>query len=262
MSTEDLNIAEGGFEPAGETAPDLQAELTPEQIEEKKQAEEAEHKRKTGSQRAREKAERLERENQALRDALARGERPKEEPTPAPVERDPEEPREDDPRFKTFEDYQRAVREYDRKVAVREVETRLHAERVEQTYASKVAATAAAHPEFMALAAELSEEGIEPSIPMKQVVMASEVGHELLHHLASNPQETQRIAQLPSQIQFLELGVILGQIKGRTAKPTETKSSQAPPPPRPIKGAAGSTTDLSAIKDDNDWYRARKAQKR
>ena len=267
----DETIIDGGapaVEPVLEKPvnPEVPLVETPEQLAEKAQAEE-ERKRKTGSQRAREKADRLERENQALRDALARGTQKEPEAAPhrpqAPTDGRPLPPKSSD--FTDYDEYEAARDKYQEDLTDWKVEARLQKEKQEsaqhsagETYGSKVSKIVETHPDFMTLAEELSEEGIEPTEVMKQVVLASDAGHELLYHLAKNPQETKRIGALPPGAQLLELGMMLGRMNGNTPAPArpEVKPSQAPAPPKPIKGPA---TPSVSEKDltDGDWLKAK-----
>lgn len=263
----DETILDGGT-PAVEPVPEEAFETTetlaetPEQIAEKAKAEE-EHKRKTGSQRAREKAERLERENQALRDALARGQKaPEQEATAKPPSADGR-PDPDDPKFKSYEDYLDALTDWKVENRLKLAEEKKAEQAEAETLRTKAASAHEAHPDLAGLLDELDDMGIAPTETMHRAIHAAESGGELLYHLAKNPAEVKRIGALPPVVQAMELGVMLGQLKAAETK-SETKSetkpepkpTQAPVPPKPIKGPATPPVDESKL-SDADWLKAK-----
>lgn len=262
----DETILDGGA-PAVETAPvkdEANPEAlveTPEQIEEKAKAEE-ERKRKTGSQRARAKAERLERENQALRDALARGTQKTTEAEPAKKATSPDgrplAPKSTN--FDSYDEYEAARDKYQEDLTDWKVENRLRmaelrkAEQAEvETVRAKAATAHEAHPDLGDLLSDLDDQGIAPTETMHRAIQESDLGAELLYHLAKNPAEVRRIGALPPVAQALELGAMLAQIKGATTATPKNLETKAPPPPKPIKGPATPSQDPSKVSDEDFW---------
>ena len=245
MNEEDIfdgGEPEPAVEPAPETPPEPvepPVELTPEQEAEKDKAEE-ERKRKTGSQRAREKAMRLELENQALRDALARGTQKAPEPEPVRPQAADGRPDPEDPKFKSYEDYLDALTDWKVESRLRQVEAHKAQQAQVETFHTKLQAAHEAHPDLADLLDDLQDAGVPPPTEtMQKAIQASESGADLLYHLAKNPSEVKRIGALPPVAQAMELGVLLGQMKAHAGhKPNETKqTTKAPAPVTPLRGS-------------------------
>ena len=223
-----------------------------------KPGEEPEKPRKGGFQR---KIERLEEQNRMLQEMLVgRGQQPPQEPS-KPQEKP--EPRAQD--FDSHEDYQRAVREYDRQQIAaelrkdfdrqqREAEARRTAEQQARTATEKLQAAREKYPDLDDLLADCDA---PLSQTMQQVMLDSPAGADLLYHLANHPDDAHRIAGLPPIAQVRELTLLEAKLG---TKPTP-KPSAAPPPPSTVKGAGVVTQNPHALKDDDEWYRARQAQR-
>lgn len=72
------------------------------------------------------------------------------------------------------------------------------------------------------------------------VVLESEIGPQILHHIANNPDEAVRIARKTPAQQAAAIGRIEGELR---AKANGRKTTQAPPPPTPAKGGASPVVD-------------------
>lgn len=193
--------------------------------------------------------------------------------TPAP--RDPEAPKEpqapDENSFQTYAEFKAAERKYiadladykaemklqeREKARARETEATKAKEReteAQATWAKRLEAAHVAHPDLE----ELLEEDLPATPGMMQAIVASEYGGEMLHYLASHPDECRRIASLTPRGAEVALGRIEDEIS--TKKPNQKRTTSAPAPLQPLKGSGTVSRDPASIKDDNEWYRARNA---
>lgn len=248
---------------APEADPEVDAGAEPEVDEEAKRKEEEEHKRKTGSQRAREKAARLEAENQALRDALAKGGK-REEPEPKQVDDGrPKPPRLED--FDRLEDYESARDEYTEALAeykLNQREAERHAQERANLFQQKMAAAASLHEDFQEALEEFQDSEIPFTHAMEVAVLASEDGAELLHKLVKNPEKAARIAAMHPMGQAFEMGRLLASSaqSPKTEPKPEPKTTQAPPPPKPVKKPGAATVDPSKVSDADFWKDVKKGK--
>lgn len=96
---------------------------------------------------------------------------------------------------------------------------------------------------------------------MADFVVDSEKGAEVAFYLASNPAEATQIARLPQYRQGLELARLEARL---TAAPTVRKTSNAPPPPKTLKGGTNATAKDPADMTEEEyskWYRERQKQR-
>ena len=206
-----------------------------EQTEEEKAAAAEEHKKKTGSQRARERADRLERENQALRDALARG----NSQTQPPPEVKPEAPQSgkpdpNDPKWKSHEEFQQAQLDYEveRRLTEREQRSRVQAQ--QETWKQREEAVIAKHEDYPEAFRDFMS--ARPAEPLKQALLRHPEGPSIVHFLGNNLQELRRISALDPVDQVLEVGELGSRFKAPPKK--EPKQTQAPAPIKPLGGAS------------------------
>jgi len=228
---------------ATETTEEGTATETADQSPEEK-AEAEEHKKKTGSQRARERAERLERENQALRDALARGQgapaTTPETDTPA------SKPDPNDPKWKSHAEYEEAriAHEVDRRISEREQRTRAQAE--QEKWKQREEATAAKYEDYQEVFQDFI--ALRPSDTLKQAILKIEVGPEIVYFLGNNATELRRLNALDPVGQVLEIGELRARFKTPPPK-TEKKTTQAPPPVKPLSGATKPVVNKDSTAD-------------
>jgi len=94
--------------------------------------------------------------------------------------------------------------------------------------------------------------------PMIDAFTTLDNGPQVAHALAKNPQEAQRIAQLPPMQQLVEVG----KVSARLANP-KPKTTGAPPPPKPVS-ARDSEASSDWMNDPNisteEWVRRREKQ--
>ncbi len=203
-------------------------ELTPEE-----KAAVEEHRKKTRNERYREKASRLEAENQALRDALARG-NPQQQPEVKPEAPQSGKPDPNDPKWKNHEEFQQAQLDYEveRRIAEREQRSRVQAQ--QETWKQREEAVIAKHQDYPEAFQDFMS--ARPSEPLKQALLRHPAGPSIVHFLGNNLQELRRISALDPVDQVLAVGELGGQFKAPPKK--EPKQSQAPAPIKPLGGAS------------------------
>jgi hypothetical protein len=136
-------------------------------------------------------------------------------------------------------------------------------QKVISTWAQKVAAAKADIPDFDDMVAS---SGVSVSDPIRDAILESDVGPQILYHLAKEDDLAQKIASMSPFAALREIG----KLEARFEKQTETKpsnpvgKSKAPPPISPIRNA-GSAKDVEIGSDGQfhgsyqAWKAARKA---
>lgn len=198
-------------------------------------AEEA-HKKKTGSQRARERAQRLEAENQALRDLLLRqgGNAPEAPKAPAA---DPNEPKAED--FDSHQDYTRALARHEAQKILQAERAQESQRKAQESWAQKAEAGRAKYEDFD----EALQDAPAPSMAVAEALNASPVGGELAYHLATHQDEYRRINALGPVAAARELGLLEAKLSAPSEKQaTPKKPTQAPPPAKPVASSAAVPT--------------------
>ena len=249
MSPETYENLDGDPQPTVETAvvpepvepviPEAETEVPAlEAGEQTEEAREAEHKKKTGSQRAREKADRLERENQALRDALARGTAPK----PVEPEATPTKPNPDDPKWKSHQEYEDAKFDYEVETRIAQREAKTKAKTEQETWKQREDAIVGKYEDYQEVFTDFI--GAQPSDALKKAILRTPVGPEIVYALGNNPAEIRRLNALDPVDQVLEIGEMASRFK--TPPKTEKKPTQAPPPIAPLTGASAHVVKANA----------------
>ena len=107
---------------------------------------------------------------------------------------------------------------------------------------ARIASFHQAHPDLKDLLNDLDHQGVPFTRQMRTIVDDSDVGGEILHYLAKNPDEIRRIASLPVGKQMKELG----QLEDRFEQPAKpAKTTHAPRPVSPVMGGSA----ISRVKD-------------
>lgn len=175
---------------------------------------------------------------------------------------DDQEPRIDN--FDNFDQYVAAKAEYIARKQIEstltEREKRQQAEReaterakTVESWNKRIAAATAEMPDFEEV---LASSDVPMTPPMQQAIMESDIGPKLAYYLANNPDEAEKIASMSP------IGAIrtLGRIEERlaNAKPA-VKTTDAPPPIKPIGASAAVSKDPSKM-TDAEFAAWRKAQ--
>lgn len=123
-------------------------------------------------------------------------------------------------------------------------------ERVEQTWEQRQAAFAKDKPDFYQ-ATTARDLPITPV--MANAIKTSEDGPAVAYHLAQNPDEARRIANLPQLAQVREIGKLEAKLATPAAAPGPKTLTDAPPPHPQARGQGGKfrpspdTTDFAAF---------------
>lgn len=91
---------------------------------------------------------------------------------------------------------------------------------------------------------------------VRDAILDSDVGGKLIHHLGQNPQEAQRIANLPAARQAAEIGKLEMKLS------TPVKTSKAPEPIKPIGGGKSPSYDIASASIDDHIAARKKAGSR
>jgi hypothetical protein len=157
-------------------------------------------------------------------------------------------------KFDNFDEYVAAKAEYiaGKKIeaTLTEREQRQQAERetaerrkTADSWTKRIAAATVEMPDFEEV---LASSDVPMTPPMQQAIMESDIGPKLAYYLANNPDEAEKIAGMSP------IGAIrtLGRIEERlaSAKP-EVKTTNAPPPLKPIGSKAVVTKDPGKMSD-------------
>lgn len=227
---------------------------TPEQLEAKKES-----RRQRSNARKQQQLADARAEAKYLREQLAAKDRA------APQASD--EPKRD--QFDDYESYARAAARWDAKQVVadelktrdaqqqgREQQNRQAQGNAElaKSWTTREAEFQKATKDYDAVVTPFLEEELQDLHPSaRQAIVESELGPQLLYHLASHPSEAERISGLSPARQTAELG------KLELSLPKTVKVSSAPPPATPLGSGRAGTTDLSKM-SDAEYKAARKAQ--
>jgi hypothetical protein len=176
---------------------------------------------------------------------------------------DDPEPKESE--FESYSDYLKALAKHEARAILR-------AERLAEVEKAARQSQISAQEREAARQAELIEKGESKFDDFEDVIKAdrneysraaylsmleSDIGAELLYHLATNPEEGKRIAALPAFAQAKEIGKLEDKLLAKPAK----KQSNAPEPIKPVtSGKASNDTVLSDDLPLDEWVRRRNKQ--
>ena len=213
-----------------ETAPEAVPEPAPVEVEpeapepeaaEAEADDEAEKPRhKPGSQKWKEKALREAQEKEYWKAQALQQKAP--EPTPTPVSADG--PKQDD--FDTHAEWVKASIRFEAKAMI-------EAEKRQQTWEQKAQAARTRFTDFD----EALETAPAPSRAVAEVLNESPIGGDVAYHLATHPDEYNRINRLGPVAAALELGRIEARLVPQKKAPI-TPATKAPRPPSPVTAAA------------------------
>ena len=185
----------------------------------------------------------------------------------------PQEPAEADPKpkpeqFSDMFEYAEALSEWTADKRIREEKVKEAAQRAEQerqqllnTWASRVQDFRAKTPDFDDM---VGSADVVVSNEVRDAIFESDVGPQILYHLAENPDVAKKLSGL-SPISALRM---IGKLEAKLEMPapseakqeTAVKTSKAPPPINPIRATSGGpVTDLDANRQFHGSYQAWKA---
>ena len=153
-------------------------------------------------------------------------------------------------------EYAKALAEYtaDKRIEEmkrQETEARLAQERqkVIETWASKVQKAKEVLPDFDDIVAS-SDVVVNDDI--RDAILESEVGPQILYHLAENDDVAKRISGLSPKQALREIGKLEARFEAKETKPEPTiVRSKAPTPIKPIKGSSSADVPLSS---NGEWH--------
>ena len=145
-----------------------------------------------------------------------------------------------------------------------EAKEALERQKVIETWASKVQAAKASMPDFDDIVAS-SDVVVNDDI--RDAILESDVGPQILYHLAENDDVAKRIAGLTPKQALREIGKLEArfEVKETKPEPTPITRSKAPAPINPLRGSNPADVPLSANGEWHGtfqaWKEARKAGK-
>jgi hypothetical protein len=175
----------------------------------------------------------------------------------------PSEPEKGEPQLSDYDDwgkYAKDVAKWEVKNAKTEIETsqnrevnRVLRQKAEDTFKERMGAYSEKHEDFQ----ELVEE-IAPLIKgaALDALLETKDAPEIIHHLAKNPEEAERLSTLSPLAAAREIGRIEARLETRAVK----KTTSAPPPPKTINGGKTVSNIPSDEDSDAEWMRKREAQ--
>jgi hypothetical protein len=225
--TDDLEIETAQAETAPEVVPEVPPEpeappevVTKPETEETETDDEGEEKphKKTGSQRWKEKAAREAQEKEYWKSQALQASKTE---APAPIQVSPDGPKLED--YDTHAEWVKASIRFEAKAMI-------EAEKRQQTWEQKASKAREKFEDFD----EALETAPAPSRAVAEVLNESPIGGEVAYHLATHPDEYQRINRMAPVAAALELG----RIEARLAPPAQKKApapvTKAPRPPSPV----------------------------
>ncbi len=157
-------------------------------------------------------------------------------------------------KFDSFDDYVAAKAAY---IAKQQIESTLterekresaareatERQKTVESWTKRVAQATAEMPDFEDV---LASSEVPMTEPMQQVIMDSDIGPKLAYHLANNPDEAFKIAQMSP----LRAIAALGRLEGRlVSEKPGVKSTSAPPPIQTVGNRAGVKKDPGKMSD-------------
>jgi hypothetical protein len=241
-------------EAAKPTEPPEQHEETPEE-KRKREARERWEKLTKDRREAIEKAERLERENAELQDKLnPPAEVPDEEPDPS--------------KYTDIAKYRDDLKKWERAQVLKEQkaeEAKRENLRIESEWTERVKHATQAIPDFQSV---LSGSNVAVPDWVRDAIKTSEVGPNLLYHLAKNPDEAEKINKMTPVAAVRYIGKLETALENKSSpdeKSTEppVQVSNAPAPITPVRSAV--TNEVPGRNPDGTWksladYKAARAK--
>jgi hypothetical protein len=167
--------------------------------------------------------------------------------------------------FETYEAHETALGEYEEKLADWKYEQRSRTETAKQKQAEaakawedRTAKVRTEHPDYDEKIEALRIPNTAAVPVVRDAIAESELGPELLYHLANHPDEAKRILNLSPVRAVAELGKIEAKLTPDNAPNRKTKVSSAPDPITPVSGKAKPGPKPLAEVDDFSEYEARR----
>lgn len=169
--------------------------------------------------------------------------------------------------FNTHAEYVEALtdwkveqKEKAREAKAREIQAQTEMQKQAASHVERVKSFKEAHEDFDELIAEVDD--IPISLTVKEVILGSDNGAELMYELAKNRDEYARICKLSPIAAARELGKFEARIKASESKTETTKTTKAPPPVKPVGSKANATSkspDEMSYQEFKKWREAQGA---
>lgn len=200
------------------------------------------------------------REYQSFLEEMRAQERATPKPDDAPTRPDGE-PRIEE--YQSWDQYQAAVRAYDRQQVLSEIEQRQQAQaqayRQQQALRGFQARVDAADDRPEDYSVKIASMFSDPSLPvspaMAEVILEDDAGPDLAYHLSANPAELRRIAGLTPARQVAALGRLAERLSSG-----QMRVSSAPPPVKPVKSSTSAASKDPDKMSMSEWVQWRRAQ--
>lgn len=192
---------------------------------------------------------------------------------PVKTEQDPEP---QPTQFTDVNEYAKALKEWTADNTRREDAKKAQEQRVANEHAETVKAWSArqeaARKEIPDYDKTIAESAVKVSDQVRDAILESEAGPQILHHLAKNPDVAEKIGQMRLGSALREIGKLeatLGKAEApqKEAKTTVAEISKAPAPITPLRGANAPVANLSGTDvvppamDYDQWKKLRQAGK-
>lgn len=198
----------------------------------------------------------------------AKSQEPQQEKPQAPKQIDTsKKPNPDD--FETHEEFIEALTDWVEQ-KLKEHQSRMEAESIQserrqmlEAHKARVKEFAAKHEDFDEVMEDVADVPVGPAL--YEIVVASEVGPQVLYELAKNRSELERINSMPAHLVGLEVGKLIATISSSETKPKKKQTTKAP---KPLSTVGGKSTGSVAksIYDPNisfkEYERLRAEQER
>ena len=132
-------------------------------------------------------------------------------------------------------------------------------QKVIETWASKVQQAKATLPDFDDIVAS-SDVVVNDDI--RDAILESDVGPQILYHLAENDDVAKKIAGLSAKQALREIGKLEARFEAKETKPEPIVRSKAPTPIQPIKGSSPSDVPLTSSGEWHGTFQAWKEARR
>jgi hypothetical protein len=221
------------------------------------------------------KIDRLTRENELLKQQLTAVNQQK--PAQAPPQAEPPNPAKlGKPKlhdFATLEQYQEALtdwkldqREAQKRAEAAQAEARTAEEKLQTEWNSRQQSARSTHSDYDEVIQSVSAPNGPGVLAARQAMLEDDAGAEILYHLATHPEELQRIAALQPVAAIREIGRLSATLTPSSAAGKDKpKVSGAPKPPPPLsrpsgQGIRNDVHDEKLATDYKAWSRVREAQ--
>lgn len=236
--------------PATTETASSETETKPEKTLTQSEVDEIVQKRLAKERRKLEREIRLEAENEALKKQA----QPKEEPKTGKPTPD---------KYSTYEDYLEALakhtvteeRQKQKQESEQEKQKQTRQEKL-QGYNERAKEARKSLPDF--------DDVVDQDLPVSQVMIEtiteSEIGPHIAYHLGKNPDEAERIANLPPLAAARAIGKIEAMLESKLTPTEPAQQSNAPKPVTPVKGTKSVVEKDPADMTDKEFAEWRKRQ--